>query len=288
MKLILFLAAFTFASKPADHFKEMIEVLKEKIENRDGHVIEEIKEGIQELKDWLQSPVVRCFAEGVAACGPAAESGVCDENNADYNPVACGIKLNLCLEKNLEGIEECAAENSEALLQQFTIGEKFKEMIDDLIERIENRDGHVIEEIKEGILALKEFLQSPLVKCFAEAVAACGPAAESGLCDENNADYNPIACAIKLNKCLDNNLSGIEECAANSNTAYDVSPYVDPAVMMKCFLSSVLKCVPVQLSSQFCVEDSPNFNPIVCAIQLNICLINEMPDIFPCIDENSQ
>ena len=43
------------------------------------------------------------------------------------------------------------------------------------------------------------------------------------------------------------------------------------------------KCLPVQ-ESPICSEDHPNFTPIGCAIRLNVCLINSMAEIKPCIE----
>ena len=53
------------------------------------------------------------------------------------------------------------------------------------------------------------------------------------------------------------------------------------AECIKEFLDSCLYCVEnIQLGSPFCDESNPNFNGIVCAIQLNVCLVQQLEGIF--------
>merc|ERR1712029_395714 len=58
-----------------------------------------------------------------------------------------------------------------------------------------------------------------------------------------------------------------------------------PAGIGKCFIKSILECLPIQ-ESPVCDENSPNFNGVGCAIKLNICLANSMSSIMDCVDSN--
>merc|ERR1719374_373058 len=50
---------------------------------------------------------------------------------------------------------------------------------------------------------------------------------------------------------------------------------------VKSFLERCLYCVEnVQLGSPFCVETNPNYNPIMCAVHLNICLYQQLDGLF--------
>ena len=49
------------------------------------------------------------------------------------------------------------------------------------------------------------------------------------------------------------------------------------------FYEGCFRCVDkIQLGSQFCQEEHPNYNPVACAIQLNLCLIEELDGILQC------
>ena len=53
-----------------------------------------------------------------------------------------------------------------------------------------------------------------------------------------------------------------------------------PEGCVKEFLERCFYCAEnIQVGSPFCQEDNPNFNGVMCAIQLNICLINQLDGI---------
>ena len=54
-----------------------------------------------------------------------------------------------------------------------------------------------------------------------------------------------------------------------------------PCIRM--FLEGCMHCVEnIQLGHPFCIESDPNYNPIMCAVVLNKCLIEEMDGILDC------
>ena len=59
-----------------------------------------------------------------------------------------------------------------------------------------------------------------------------------------------------------------------------------PVDYIKCFYQQVFKCLPVQESHPICIEEHENFNPIRCAIRLNVCLRHTMQGIVQCVEEN--
>merc|ERR1712235_63808 len=64
-------------------------------------------------------------------------------------------------------------------------------------------------------------------------------------------------------------------------------PDVDEEIFKKCvgyFLNAMYECTKVQENHPFCKEDGPNFNPVMCAIKLNICIVEEIQGISSCID----
>ena len=53
------------------------------------------------------------------------------------------------------------------------------------------------------------------------------------------------------------------------------------AECIKEFLDGCLYCAEnIQVGSPFCDESNPNFNGIVCAIQLNICLVQQLEGLW--------
>lgn len=64
-------------------------------------------------------------------------------------------------------------------------------------------------------------------------------------------------------------------------------PDVDEEIFKKCvgyFLNAMYECTKVQENHPFCKEDGPNFNPVMCAIKLNICIFEEIQGISSCIE----
>ena len=50
------------------------------------------------------------------------------------------------------------------------------------------------------------------------------------------------------------------------------------------FINAMYECTKVQAEHPFCVEDGPNFNPIMCAIKINQCCVEELAGIGSCMD----
>ena len=57
-----------------------------------------------------------------------------------------------------------------------------------------------------------------------------------------------------------------------------------PVDEIKCFYQQVFKCLPVQ-ESPICTEGDEIFNPVGCAIKLNICLRETMQGIGQCVQD---
>ena len=52
------------------------------------------------------------------------------------------------------------------------------------------------------------------------------------------------------------------------------------------FYAGCFRCVEnVQLAHPFCLEDHPYYNPIACAIVINLCLVEELDGILKCPDK---
>ena len=60
-----------------------------------------------------------------------------------------------------------------------------------------------------------------------------------------------------------------------------------PVDEIKCFYQQVFKCLPVQ-ESPMCTEGDDMFNPVGCAIKLNVCLRHTMQGIRQCVQDNTQ
>ena len=59
-----------------------------------------------------------------------------------------------------------------------------------------------------------------------------------------------------------------------------------PRPCIREFLKGCAYCVEnVQIGSPFCNESDPNFNGVMCAIQLNICLVQQLDGILECPKE---
>ena len=50
------------------------------------------------------------------------------------------------------------------------------------------------------------------------------------------------------------------------------------------FINAMYECTKIQAEHPFCVEDGPNFNPIMCAIKINQCCVEELAGIGSCMD----
>ena len=66
----------------------------------------------------------------------------------------------------------------------------------------------------ENVFAMKDRPHEGCVLAFLERIYQCSPIAnDHPFCNEENPNYNAIGCAIKLNQCLIENLTGIwEDC----------------------------------------------------------------------------
>merc|ERR1711868_75161 len=140
--------------------------------------LEQINEtSVMELGDHVTD--LKCFYNWVSSCGDASQNGVCDENNANYNPIVCAMKLNRCLTNGFDPLFDCMN------------GEPAK---------MEEKDIDAI-----GI-----------TECFVNWVTACEEKTHSRLCDESSPDYNAVACAIQLNRCLIGGTEELNECMAST------------------------------------------------------------------------
>merc|ERR550519_635303 len=67
-------------------------------------------------------------------------------------------------------------------------------------------------------------------------------------------------------------------------TSVDISPIFkappQDGSCIKYFLNACYECTKIQSGHPFCVEGNPNYNPIMCAIKLNICFVEELTGIF--------
>ena len=60
--------------------------------------------------------------------------------------------------------------------------------------------------------------------------------------------------------------------------------FQDLKACVQYFLNAMYECTKIQENHPFCAEDNPNFNPIMCAIRLNICIVEEIQGISSCIE----
>merc|ERR1712227_766920 len=93
-----------------------------------------------------------------------------------------------------------------------------------------------------------------------------------------------FASLAVASKCLDEptEIDQVKCFTKELSTSLDIfkAPIGPPDGCVKEFLERCIYCVEnVQLESPFCLEDNPNFNGIMCAIQLNICLVNQLDGI---------
>lgn len=210
------------------------------------------------LYDGPMGGVGKCFIKSIYECIPIQESPICDETHADFNPITCALKLNVCLINSMGGIVDC----------------------------VENGDA------SETSVAPYEYPLDGAPLCFMASVYQCIPIQESPVCDEDSPEWNPMPCVIKLNVCLINSMSHIPECMENLPDL----PEPEPSVALydgpmggvgKCFLTSIYECIPIQ-ESPICDETHADFNPVTCAVKLNVCLINSMGGITECIEEGKK
>merc|ERR1712212_925237 len=79
--------------------------------------------------------------------------------------------------------------------------------------------------------------------------------------------------------CVERDSSLLTEDFIRSNEEFIIGSKRAPGTEDGCvieFYKRCLACVPVQQDHPFCKEDHPNYNPIACAIKLNICLIESL------------
>ena len=51
------------------------------------------------------------------------------------------------------------------------------------------------------------------------------------------------------------------------------------------FINAMYECTKIQAEHPFCVEDSPSYNPIMCAVKINQCCVEELAGIGECVSE---
>jgi len=119
--------------------------------------------------------MMKCFYNWVSSCGDASQNGLCDENDEYYNPIACAIKLNACLVNGFDDVFSCMN------------GEPAK---------VEEKDIDAI-----GI-----------TECFVKWITQCEESTHTRFCDEQNPNYNAVACAIQINRCLLGGMDEVWEC----------------------------------------------------------------------------
>ena len=52
----------------------------------------------------------------------------------------------------------------------------------------------------------------------------------------------------------------------------------------KYFMNAMYECTKIQAEHPFCVPSSPTYNPIMCAVKINQCCVEELAGIGSCMD----
>merc|ERR1711962_1121513 len=122
-----------------------------------------------------------------------------------------------------------------------------------------------------GISKLIELKKEYKMKFFALLEVALAERGEMSVADLKVATEEFAACAER-----DVNL--------------DVTPFYQPQTETKdfqdCFvyfINAMYECTKIQAEHPFCVEDNPNYNPIMCAVKINQCCIEELSGIGSCM-----
>ena len=76
---------------------------------------------------------------------------------------------------------------------------------------------------------------------------------------------------------------------AERDAALDVTPLYeaeakDMKACFKYFVNAMYECTKIQEGHPFCVEGNPNYNPILCAVKINQCCVEELTGISECLD----
>ena len=81
----------------------------------------------------------------------------------------------------------------------------------------------------------------------------------------------------------------VEEFAAcaERDSNLDVTPlYTETMDLKDCFVffvNAMYECTKIQENHPFCDESNPNWNPIMCAIKINQCCIEELTGMSECL-----
>merc|ERR1712130_553214 len=150
-----------------------------------------------------------CFMGSIYKCVPVMESPICTEGDPAFNPVVCAVKANRCFLESMSGIPDCVEqinENDEyynPIACAIKLNACLVNGFDDVFSCMNGEPAKVEEKDIDAI---------GITECFVKWITQCEESTHTRFCDEQNPNYNAVACAIQINRCLLGGMDEVWEC----------------------------------------------------------------------------